>query len=80
MMGCDYGGWAGSGGLGHILGEIVAFLRYLASQILVVLTSGPALGLLAALVLVLAAIALLKVIFTRRAPSTRHTGSDGAPK
>ena len=80
MMGCDYGGWAGSGGLGHILGEIVAFLGYLASQILVVLTSGPALGLLAALVLVLAAIALLKVIFTRRTPTVQNPRSLGGPK
>ena len=80
MMGCDYGGWAGSGDPGHILSEFIAFLGALASQVLIVLTSGPALGLLAALVLILLAIALLKVIFTRRAPSTRHTGSDGAPK
>ena len=76
-MGCGTGGWAGSGGLGHILGEVLAFLGYLASQILVVLTSGPALGLLAALVLILAAIALLKVIFARRASAARHAGSEG---
>lgn len=76
-MGCGTGGWAGSGDLGHILGEVVAFLGHLASQILVLLTSGPALGLLAALVLLLAAIALLKVIFARRAPADRHAGSEG---
>jgi len=62
-VGCGYGGWHGSGGLGHIVGEVVAVFGTLASQILVVLTSGPALGLFTALVLILAAIALLKVIF-----------------
>ena len=63
MMGCGYGGWHGSGGLGHIL---------------VLLTSGPFLGLLAALVLLLAAIALLKFIFVRRAPTARPAPSKGA--
>ena len=71
MMGCGLGGWHGSGGLGHILGDAVAFFGHLASRVLVILTSGPALGLLTALVLLLAAIALLKVIFARRAPVRR---------
>ena len=78
MMGCGYGGWHGSGGLGHILGDGVAFLGQLASHILVLLTSGPFLGLLAALVLLLAAIALLKFIFVRRAPTARPAPSEGA--
>lgn len=77
MMGCGYGGWYGSGGLGHILGEMVAFFGHLASQVLIVLTSGPALGFLAALVLLLAAIALLKVILARRAPPARSARSEG---
>ena len=76
-MGCGGGGWSGSGSLGHILAEVVAFLGHLASAVLVVLTSGPALGLLAALVLLLAAVALLKIIFTRRAPAARPSGSGG---
>lgn len=71
MMGCGNGGWHGSAGLGHILGDGVAFLGQLASHVLVILTSGPFQGLLAALVLVLAAIALLKIIFMRRAPAAQ---------
>ena len=77
-MGCGYGGWHGQMGLGHILGEVVAFLGQLASHILVLLTSGPFLGLLAALVLLLAAIALLKFIFMRRARAPRPAPSEGA--
>ena len=76
-MGCGFGGWSGTGGLSHILGEGMAFLAHLATLILVVLTSGPALGLLAALVLLLAAVALLKVIFARRAPTARQAESRG---
>lgn len=78
MMGCGFGGGLGSGGLGHILGEVVAFFGRLASHILVILTSGPALGLLTAVVLLLAAMALLKVLFARRAPASRPAGSEGA--
>ena len=77
-MRCGFGNAHGSGGLGHILAEAVAFSGQLASEVLVILTSGPALGLLATLVLLLAAMALLKVIFTRRAPPARPTGSGGA--
>lgn len=80
MMGCSYGGWSGSGGQGHFFGEAVTFLGTLASQILVVLTSGPVLGVLAALVLILAAIALLKVIFSRPTNSTRKVESQEASK
>ena len=76
-MGCGGCGWHGSVSLGHILAEVVAFLGHLASAVLVVLTSGPALGLLAALVLLLAAVALLKIIFTRRAPAGPPSGSGG---
>ena len=77
-MGCGFGGLHCSAGLGHILGEVVAFFGRLSSQILAILTSGPALGLLTAVVLLLAAIALLKVIFARRSPSVRPAGSEGA--
>lgn len=77
-MGCGFGNVHGSGSLSHVLGEMVIFVGNLASQILVILTSGPALGLLAAVVLLLAAMALLKVIFTRRAPPARTAESEGA--
>ena len=79
-MGCGFGGWQGSGGLSHILGEVVAFLGHLAAQVLVIVTSGPALGFLTALVLILAAIALLKVILVRRARPDRGATSRGAAK
>lgn len=78
MMGCSFGAGHGSAGLGHILGEVVAFFGRLASQVLVILTSGPALGLLTALVLLLAAVALMRVIFARRRPLARPAGSEGA--
>ena len=79
-MGCGAGGWQGSGGLGHILGEVVAFLGHLAAQVLVILTSGPALGFLTALVLILAAVALLKFILVRRTRQDRSAKSRGALK
>lgn len=77
-MGCDFGARHGFAGLGHILAEVVAFFGHLASQVLVILTSGPALGLLTVLVLLQAAMALLKVIFARRAPPAGRAGSEGA--
>lgn len=77
-MGCGFDIGHGSGSLGHVLGKVMVFFGYLASQVLVILTSGPALGLLTVLVLLLAAMALLKVIFTRRAPPARPAGSVGA--
>jgi hypothetical protein len=76
MMGCGDWGWHGSVGLGRILGDVVAFLGRLASHVLVVLTSGPFLGFLAALVLLLVAIALLKFIFARRAPAAHQVSSE----
>ena len=78
MMGCGFGAGHGSAGLDHILAEVVAFFGRLATQVLVILTSGPGLGLLTALVLLLAAVALLKVIFARRGPAARPAGSKGA--
>ena len=79
-MGCGSGGWQGSGGLGHIVGEVVALLGHLVAQVLVIVTSGPALGFLTALVLILAAVALLKVILVRRARPDRGATSRGAAK
>ena len=70
-MGCGYGGGHGAGSLGHILGEVVIFFGHLASQVLVIVTSGPALGLLTAVVLLFAAMALLKVIFARRSEGAK---------
>lgn len=77
-MGCGFGNGHGYGSPGHVLGEVVVFFGHYASQVLVILTSGVALGLLTVLVLLLAVMALLKVIFTRRAPQTRPAGSEGA--
>ena len=76
-MRCGFGGEYASGGLGHILGEMVAFIGQLASHVLVILTSGPAVGLLVALTLLLATMALLKPICARRAPAARNTRSKG---
>ena len=74
-MACGNGGWHGSAVLGDAL-HAVAFLGQLASQIFVILTSKPFLGLLAALVLLLAAIALLKFIFARRVPAAHQVTSE----
>lgn len=78
MMGCGFGAGHSSVGLDHILVEVAAFFGRLATQVLVILTSGPALGLLTALVLLLAAVALLKVIFAGSGPAARLAGSEGA--
>jgi len=67
MMGCGDRSSHGSAALG----DAVAFLGQLASHVFVILTSGPFLGLLAAIVLLLAAIALLKFNFVRPAPAAR---------
>lgn len=52
---------------------LIGSLALAASQFLVILSSGPALAILTALVLILAIAALIRVIFTRR-PSARHEG------
>lgn len=49
----------------RLLGATLSFLGQLASQILVIVTSSPVLGLLAALVLLLAVAALLRVLLDR---------------
>lgn len=74
MMG-GAGMMGGSSSLGSLLAQFVSFLGRIASQVFVLLTSGPVLGFLAALVLILAAVALLKVILTRR-PRTVHVRSE----
>lgn len=51
-------------------GALASSLALIASQFLIILTSGPALAILTALVLLLAIAALLRVLFARRAP--RH--------
>ena len=79
-MGCGFGGWQGSEGLGHIVGEVVAFFGHLVAQVMVILTSGPALGVLTALVLILAAVALLKFILVRHTRQDRSARSQGALK
>lgn len=70
-MGCGSGSLGGSSNLGHIASEILAFLGSLAAQIAALLASGPVLGFLTALVLLLAVVALAKFILTRsrRSPS-----------
>lgn len=64
-MGCGSGSLGGSSNLGHIASEILAFLGNLAAQIAALLASGPVLGFLTGLVLLLAVVALAKFILTR---------------
>ena len=56
--------------LAEALGALVSAFAQIVSQFLIILTSGPALAILTALVLILAVAALLRVLFTRRA--ARH--------
>lgn len=65
MMGGS-GGMGGGASLGSLFAQFVSFLGQIVSQIFVLLTSGPVLGFLIGLVLILAIVALLKVILTRR--------------
>lgn len=77
-MMCGAGGMGGMGSemggmgpgqdqsFGELLAAALSFLGQLASQVLVILTSGPVLGLLAALVLLLAIAALLRVLLVYR--------------
>ena len=69
MMGNIGGMMGGSGGgstLGGLFAQFVSFLGQITAQLFALLTSGPVLGFLAGLVLILAVVALLKVILTRR--------------
>lgn len=72
-MGCGYGSQGGSSNLGHIASEILAFLGSLAAEIAVLMASGPVLGFLTALVLLLAVVALAKFILTRGRRGPRRT-------
>lgn len=65
MMG-GVGGSSGGTSLGSLFAQFMSFLGQIISQLLVLLTSGPLLGFLSALVLILAVVALVKFILTRR--------------
>jgi hypothetical protein len=69
------GGFGNNGSFGDLIMGALAFAGQLASQILLVLTSGPALGFLSALVLLLAVAALLKVLFSK-SPTRREPQSE----
>lgn len=81
MMGCGSGSLGGSSDLGHIASEILAFLGSLAAQIATLMASGPVLGFLTALALVLVVIALAKFILTRSRRGERRAAlpDRGAP-
>ena len=65
-MGCGgSGNMGGSSNLGHIASEVLAFLGSLAAQVAALMASGPVLGFLTSLVLLLAIVALAKFILTR---------------
>lgn len=65
MMGGS-GGMGGGSSLGSLFAKFVSLLGQITAQLFALLTSGPVLGFLAGLVLILAVVALLKVILTRR--------------
>lgn len=71
MMCGGMGGMDGMGSsqnqtFGDLMMGILSFLGQLVSQFLIILTSGPVLGLLTVLVLILAIAALLRLLLTRR--------------
>lgn len=70
-MGCGSGISTGSSNLGHIASEILVLLGNLAAQVAALMASGPVLGFLTALVLLLAVVALAKFILTRSRRSPR---------
>ena len=71
-MGGMGGMWLGQNqSLSEMFASALSFLGQLASQFLIILTSGPVLGLLTALVLLLAIAALLRVLFRRRRGAIR---------
>ena len=63
-MGCGFGNLGSASTFGHVASEVLALLGGLAAQIAAVLASGPVLGFLTALVLLLAVVALAKFILT----------------
>lgn len=65
-MGCGgSGNLGGSSNVGHISSEVLSFLGSLAAQIAALMASGPVLGFLTSLVLLLAVVAFAKFILTR---------------
>lgn len=64
-MGCGSDSIGGASNLGHIASEVLAFLGSLAARIAALMSSGPVLGFLTSLVLLLAVVALAKFILTR---------------
>lgn len=71
-MGCGSDSAAGSSDLGHIASEILVLLGSIAAQVAALLASGPVLGFLTALVLLLAVVALAKFILTSTRRSSRR--------
>ena len=75
-MGCGFGNLGSASTFGHVANEVLALLGSLAAQIAALLASGPVLGFLTGLVLLLAVVALARFILTwgrritRRAPVT----------
>lgn len=67
MMG-GMGGSSAGASLGSLFAQFMSFLGQIISQLFVLLTSGPVLGFLSALVLILAVIALVQFILMRRPP------------
>ena len=71
-MGAGMGaGFSQGQSLSEIFASTLSFLGQLASQLLIILTSGPVLGLLTALVLLLAIAVLLRLLLGRRRPVDR---------
>lgn len=71
-MGCGFGNSGSASNLGHLASEILAFLGSLAAQIAALMASGPVLGFLTSLVLLLLVVALAKFILTRGRRSPRR--------
>ncbi|MBC7478585.1 MAG: hypothetical protein H7317_10885 [Pseudorhodobacter sp.] len=80
-MGCGFGNLGNASTFGHVISEVLALLGRLAAQIVAVLASGPVLGFMTALVLVLAVVALAKFILTggRRITRRASVHDRGAP-
>ena len=71
-MGCGFGNLGSASTFGHVASEVLALLGGLAAQIASLLASGPVLGFLTVLVLLLAVVALAKSILTGGRRSTRR--------
>ena len=71
-MGCGFGNLGSASTFGHLASEVLALLGGKAAQIAALLASGPVLGFLTVLVLLLAVVALAKSILTGGLRSTRR--------